>query len=346
MMISLLALLAPGAVAQDDVYKSLATGDRVEVMFRNGNTITGTLVPPPQYQRPKAREPRTAAGGPPYLLFVLVDPESGESATQLAAVESWRKRHPEASVRRVDRSQQPDLWRRYSVETPPALIFEVPGGKGAMFAGFHSEDRLEEALAKFRAGSEGDGIDYGREAMLTLDISLEYPGLDGTMSVFKTEIRDLRKLQKLDDATLKRLQDEKRKAREDLAREEAARREEDRKRSQKFREDADRGAKERADAEAAGSELKARIAEAERISKGLEFLSKFPPPTWGQDRLNEITRKGGLKLQITPQESEFSKNYDLWLEAYKYKQEQDKAKGKEAPKEAPKETPKEKGGGP
>jgi hypothetical protein len=345
MMIPLLALLASASVQQDEVYKSLSTGDRVEVMFRNGNTITGTLVPPPQYQRPKPKEMRAEAGGSPFLLHVLVDPDGGESSSQLAAVESWRKRHLEASVRKVERGQQPELWQRYQVQTVPALVFEVPGGKGAAFPGFHSEDRLDEALIKFRAGTDGDGIDYTREAMLTLDISLEYPGLDGTMSVLKTEIRELRKLQRLDDATLKRLQEEKRKAREELAREEATRREDERKRTERFKEEAEQGAKDRADAEATSNELKARIAEAERIGKGLDLLKRFPPPTWGPERMDEISRKGTSKLPVSVDERDFAKNYDLWLEGLRYKQEQDKNKTKEAPKEAPKETPKEKGGG-
>lgn len=326
MMLTLLALLVPGAV-QDDVFKPLATGDRLEVTFRNGNTITGNLIPPlPQPGAVKRRSSRADAGGPPYLLYLFVDGQAGESASQVAAVDAWRKRHPEASVRRISRENQKEVWERYEVKSAPSVAFELPGGRVSLFEGFHSEDRLEEALGRFRAGSEGDGIDYSREPGLTLDISLEYPGLDGTMTVPKTEIRALRKLQKLDDATLKRLQDEKRKLRDELAREEASRRDSEKSRVEKDAAEVKESERLKKDKASNENDLKAAMEKANRIGEGIKLLERFPPPTWGKERLADIAKKGSLKLPVTPDERDFNVGYPLWEEALNYQKEQ-KEKG-------------------
>ena len=97
MLTSMLALLSLlGAQAQDEVYKSLQTGDRVEVTFRNGNTLTGSLAAPPSAQLAPKKKAGSGGEGPPFFLYAFLDPESGESASQMAALEAWRKRHPAA----------------------------------------------------------------------------------------------------------------------------------------------------------------------------------------------------------------------------------------------------------
>jgi hypothetical protein len=328
MMNTIFAVLALVPAVQDDAYKGLATGDRVEVTFRNGNTLTGSLTAPPRLQTaPKRRSGRPEAGGAPFYLFVFVEGEGGESASQVAAVEAWRKRFPEAAVRRIPRGQEQALWDRHQVKSIPSLVFEVPGGKAIQFPGFHSEDRLDDALLKFRAGAEGDGIDYSRENSITIDLSLEYPGLDGTMSVPKSEIRNLRKLQNLDEATLKRLTEEKKRVKDEMLKEELQRRQEESGRAQRADAEASAEAKARADAEAAKNELKAAVDKADRIQKGMALLKKFPPPTWGPEKVAEIARKAQLRIPVTPEEREFSENVQLWGEAMRYQQEKEKEKG-------------------
>ena len=48
-------------------------------------------------------------------------------------------------------------------------------------------------------------IDYSEASEVTIDLSLEYPGLNGTMTVAKKEIKEIRKLQNLDPQTMKRI---------------------------------------------------------------------------------------------------------------------------------------------
>jgi hypothetical protein len=103
----LLPFLASVASAQDDVWKTLAKGDRVQITFRSGNMLLGNLAPKP---------------GDPRL-------------------------------------------------QPPA-------------------------------------VDYSTATEITIDLSLEYPGLNGTMSIPRREIKEIRKLQNLDAATMKRIQEE------------------------------------------------------------------------------------------------------------------------------------------
>ena len=101
----LLPFLASLAPAQDDPWKSLAKGDRVQVMFRSGNTILGNLTSKPV-------DPRVAPGP----------------------------------------------------------------------------------------------VDYASASEITIDVSLEYPGLNGTMTIPKKEIREIRKLGSLDAAAMKKIQ--------------------------------------------------------------------------------------------------------------------------------------------
>src|SRR2546422_8440875 len=103
----LLPLLASVASAQDDLWKTLKKGDRVQLTFRSGNMILGNLALKP------------------------ADPR-------------------------------------------------VPPGP----------------------------IDYSEASEVTIDLSLEYPGLNGTMTVAKKEIKEIRKLQNLDPQTMKRIEDE------------------------------------------------------------------------------------------------------------------------------------------
>ena len=324
--IAFLALLA--APAQDDVYKSLAVGDRVEVTFRNGNTLTGSLSAPPSAQPAAPKRRPSGSGGPPFFLYAFLEAEGGDTASQMAALEAWRKRHPQAAVRRVAPGQQQELWDRLGVKTMPTLVFEAPAGKPLAFHGFHGEDKLDEALGKFRAGSENEAVDFSKEPAITIDLGLEYPGLDGTMSIPKTEIRNLRKLQNLDEATLKRLIEEKKRVKEEMAKEEASRRAEEQGRVSRAEAEAEAARKTQEEKEASSGTIDSLIKKQERLDKGKLLLKKFPPPEWGEHKIAEIAKKGVNKLPVTPAEREFSENIKLWAEALQYEQEQ---KGKEKP---------------
>src|SRR5919201_955486 len=111
-----LATALPLAAQDDDVYKSLAIGDRVQVTFRSGGTISGQLVINP-------------------IGRTVKPPKAGEPTDEK--------------------------------------------------------------------------IDYAKENSLTVDLSWEYPGLNGTMTITKKEIKEVKKLQHLDKETLKRLADQK-----------------------------------------------------------------------------------------------------------------------------------------
>jgi hypothetical protein len=233
--LALLPLLA--ASAQDDFWKGLSLGDRVQVTFRSGNSLTGTLT------------------------FVSADPKA-----------------------------------------------------------------------------KVDALDYAKETAVSLDLSWEYPGLNGTMTIPKREIKEIRKLEKLDAAALKALQEQKKKIEKDLELQNRKNREE----SDRREKEALEAAKQVAEREAMKAKLSGQAGDVtqklERMKKGLELLAKFPPPAWGKEKLSEIARKAQLKIPVSQQENEFVQNYDFWVEA-RNAQEEGKKKpeggGTVEPKPAP-----------
>ncbi len=220
MMLALLPLLAAPGLSQDEVWKSLKLGDRVQVVFRSGNMITGQLTAKP-----------------------------GDPRVKVAAV------------------------------------------------------------------------DYAVAPELTLDVTLEYPGLNGTLTVPRKEIKEVRKLQNLDAQTMKRMQDELQKVQE------AARvDEEERKRIEKERDARKPKAGDPADpAVPATPDGKEPAPDADRLKKGLELLARFPPPEWGPHRVQELAAKALRKQPITLTEKEFADNIGAWQEALAYQQAQKKA---------------------
>ncbi|HXX93379.1 MAG TPA: hypothetical protein VEN81_07080 [Planctomycetota bacterium] len=216
-------LAAPAWGQAEDVYKSLALGDRVQITFRSGGTITGNLDVNPIGQKAKPR-----ADGQP-----------------------------------------------------------------------------EEAL------------DYTKETSLTINLSWEYPGLTGTMTILKTEIKDLKKLQILDRETLDRLRKQKALIQKDLARQNDQLRKDSIKRDKDAQaEVAKMEAKSKSEndalAQAAEDAKKAKLAE-----EGQKLLKKFPPDGgWGPQKLEDIQRRSSQKLSvITPDEMEFVQSYQLWVRA-------------------------------
>lgn len=217
MMLALLSVLAAPASSQDEVWKSLKVGDRVQVIFRSGNMITGKLTVKPGDPRVKVAE-----------------------------------------------------------------------------------------------------VDYAVATELTMDVTLEFPGANGSLSISRKEIKEVRKLQNLDAQTMKRMQEELAKVQE------AARvDEEERKRNEKERDSKKPKPGDPADpAVPANPDGKEPAVDADRLKKGLELLARFPAPEWGPHRVQELAAKALRKQPITLTEKEFADNIGLWTEAVAHQQAQ------------------------
>jgi hypothetical protein len=202
MLAPALALLAGTAFAQDDVYKKLAVGDRVEITFLSGATLTGRLVAPPR---------------------------------------------------------------------APGEKVEAP--------------------------------DYTRESALTLDVGTEYPGLNGTMTVRKSQLKSVRKLQNLDKKTLEEVERQKAILRKQQ--------EEEAGRAKPAPPAVEKPKPEEPKKPVPDPEAEKKKKE-EELKKGLELFGKYPPPDWGPDRHTAIRLKI-LRGQVpTPGEREFYDGFALW----------------------------------
>jgi hypothetical protein len=225
----LLPFLAVPAGAQDDFWKTLAKGDRLQVTFRSGNTIQGMLTSKP------------------------ADPRVPEGA-----------------------------------------------------------------------------VDYSQADEITLDVSLEYPGLNGTISIPRKEIKEVRKLQNLDPVTMKRIQDEIARIKQQAAADDQARRaaelERD-KEAKKKREDAEKIDKSASDLKNKGQ---AAVKDLEDLQKGLDLLKKFPPGQYGPDTAKQVADKALRKQPVTPAETEFldPETQRLWMKAFEWQKQQEAEKGK------------------
>jgi hypothetical protein len=232
MKYSLLVLpfLASLAVAQDDPWKSLAKGDRVQVMFRSGNTILGSLTTKPA-------DPRTPPGP----------------------------------------------------------------------------------------------VDFSAVSEITIDVSLEYPGLNGTMTIPKKEIKEIRKLGSLDAATMKKIQEEMQRIQKQAASDEQARKaaEGDRDKAGK----AAREAAEKAEKDAAGDKDKGAslLKDFQELQKGRELLQRFPPDKYGPQTLKDMADMAVRKQPIPLDWREFAdpEVQRLWTLANNARLQEEKKKEKE-----------------
>jgi hypothetical protein len=131
---------------------------------------------------------------------------------------------------------------------------------------------------------------------LTLDVSWEYPGLNGTMTVAKKEIKSVRTLRSLDPETKRKLEEIKKRMAEENARPPAP---------------------EPKPPVVAPEPPKPKPEPApdplvEELKKAREFYAKFPAPVWSEERRNAIRLKK-LRGQVpTPTEREFEANFELW----------------------------------
>jgi hypothetical protein len=230
----LLPFLASVATAQDDIWKALNKGDRVQITFRSGNTIMGNLTVKP------------------------ADPRTPPSAFDLSAASE-----------------------------------------------------------------------------ITIDVSLEYPGLNGTMTIPKKEIKDVRKLGNLDSATMKKIQEEMDRIRKQTAEDEKARKaaEGDRdKAASAAREANEKKDKEEADdKEKSGKILK----EFQDLQEGKKLLQRFPPDKYGPDTIKQMADMAFRKQPVPIDMKEFadSEVQRLWNLALNAQKEED-SKKKEKEKKA------------
>lgn len=221
----ILPLLASLASAQDDVWKTLAKGDRVQITFRSGNTILGNL-------DSKPGDPRVRAGT----------------------------------------------------------------------------------------------VDYATADEITLDLSLEYPGLNGTMTIAKKEIKEIRKLQSLDAQTMKRIQEELKRIQAQTAADEAARRAGEAERdkaAQAARAVTDKlNEKNKVDKDKGDALLK----EFDEIQKGNELLKRFPPDKYGPQSLKDMADMAVRRQPVPPDLREFAdpEVQRLWTKAVAALKEGDK----------------------
>jgi hypothetical protein len=201
----LLPFVASVALAQDDPWKSLNKGDRVQITFRSGNTILGSLTAKP------------------------ADPR-------------------------------------------------VPPG----------------------------AIDFSAIPEITIDVSLEYPGLNGTMTIPKKEIREVRKLGNLDAATMRRIQEEMQRLQKQAVEDERSRKaaEGDRDKAAK----AARDAAEKKEKEAAGDKEKGAqmLKDFQELQKGKDLLQRFPPDKYGPQTLKDMADMAVRKQPIPPDMRDFA----------------------------------------
>ena len=241
-----LPLLASVASAQDDVWKSLAKGDRVQITFRSGNMIMGTL-------DHKPADPRVKPGT----------------------------------------------------------------------------------------------IDYSAVNELTLDVSLEYPGLNGTMTIPKKEIKEVRKIQSMDAATMKRVREELARIQQQSAADEAARKAAEGERDKTASKEREKVVKEEEEGKSDKEKGAVLLKEFQDLQKGKELLQRFPPDKFGPQTLKEMADMAVRKQPVPLDYREFAdpEVQRLWGMALKAQQEAaaaEKKKEEAASKEEKKEKAEEK----
>jgi hypothetical protein len=167
---------------------------------------------------------------------------------------------------------------------------------------FHSTATITGTLVAPPGQPKGESIDYGRAAALTIDLSWEYPGLTGTMTVEKKEIRSVRKLRLLNEKETADLVQIKKRLAQANAKPAAP------------KPATPAAALEPAPApkpEPAKPDDAAVKAEQE-LKKALEIFAKFPPPDWSPERYNAIRIKRVRGQVPTPTEREFFDGFSLW----------------------------------
>jgi hypothetical protein len=157
-------------------------------------------------------------------------------------------------------------------------------------------------------------------------VSLEYPGLNGTLSILKAEIKEIRKLQNIDPETEKRIRAEIQRIQAQSAEDEKSRRVLEDEREAKAKKDREAAVKIEKSLEESKSKGAKAVKEMEEIEAGLKLLKRFPPDKFGPQTAKEVADKSLLKIPVTPDEREFldENNYKLWTKALDYQKSQEK----------------------
>jgi hypothetical protein len=159
--------------------------------------------------------------------------------------------------------------------------------------------------------TEPDKFDLSKETYITLDLSLQNPGLGkhARIAISRDNIRKIRVLAPLTPEEEERLKTAAKREQDRINREEAERQAYEDARTKKLEEvaaEADKAAKEAV----AGAADETEAAERE---KALEFYARFPEELgWGTEKFDKIMQKNMRRQLPTADEREFLKNYDLW----------------------------------
>ncbi|HVE41435.1 MAG TPA: hypothetical protein VNM14_16190 [Planctomycetota bacterium] len=230
----LLPFLASVASAQDDIWKTLQSGDRVQITFRSGNMLLGNLAPKP-----------------------------GDPRVQ-----------------------------------PPK-------------------------------------VDYSAATEITLDLSLEYPGLNGTMTVPRKEIKEIRKLQNMDPATLKKIQDEMTRIKAQTAADDADRRAREQERDKVKEKDRKKAAADEAEAAKSKDQGDRILKDFADLQKGKALLERFPPEKYNDKTIKEAIDMGIRRQPIPLDVKEFAddETQRLWKLALKAREDAAASEKKDKEKE-------------
>jgi hypothetical protein len=214
-------------------------------------------------------------------------------------------------------AQQEDVWKTLAKGDRVSVTFRSGNMIQGQLTAKPADPRIPESAP-----------DYSQAEEITLDVSLEYPGLNGTLSIARKEIKEIRKLQNLDPATMKRIQEEIARIKQQAAADDAARR--------AFEADREKAAKkqreeyEKLDQASEGAKKKGQMAakEWDDIQKGLDLLKKFPPGQYGPDTAKQVADKALRKQPVTPAETEFldPETQRLWNLALNWQQAQEAEK--------------------
>lgn len=144
-------------------------------------------------------------------------------------------------------------------------------------------------------------LEVDKETALTLDLTWEYPGLNGTLTVPKKDVKSVRRLQALDQKTLQELE----RMKKQLAAENAKAAAEAR--------PAPPPAAAAPKPEPLPGDPPAPKKEDEDLKKAIEFYNKFAPPFWGPEHHIVDIQKVARGQALSPAESEFEAGYPvLW----------------------------------
>jgi hypothetical protein len=149
-------------------------------------------------------------------------------------------------------------------------------------------------------------VDYSKESSLVLDVTWEYPGLNGTMTVPKKEVKSLRKLRVMDEKTRQNLLEMKQRIAAENARTGEPKAE-----PPKLPADPKPDAPKTDDEKKKAEEL--AIKEAGERKKAIDFYAKFPSPFWGPERHIMNVQKKARGQALSSAETEFENGYlELW----------------------------------